>query len=125
MAFPTFTKAGVASVFLSRGDTYPTRKPIQARQRIGKSHAGEVHVATLSPPEYLHVLTFSGLTTTDRANILAFLNDPLVNWAQESWAYSDVAGVTYTVRWLDGGLDFEETSPGQWAGTITLREEIA
>lgn len=124
MAFPQFSKVGVTTFVFSRGDLFPTRKPIQARQRIGKSHAGEIHVATLSPPEYLHLLTFTGLSTTDRTNLLAFLLDDDVNWAEGSFTYTDVNSVTYTVRYLDGALSFEETSPGQWAGTITLREEI-
>lgn len=124
MAFPSLSVSGGPSVTFSRGDIYPSRKPIQARQRIGKSHAGAIHVATLSPPEYLHSLTFVGLPTTDRTNLLAFLLDDDVNWAEGTFVYTDVAGATYNVNYLDGALDFEETSPGQWSGMITLREEI-
>lgn len=124
MAFPSFSKTGVTTMTFSRGDIFPTRKPVQARQRIGKSESGQIQVATLSLPEYLHLLTFTGLATSDYTNLLTFLTDDDINFAENTFTYTDVNGSTYTVRYLDGALDAQETSAGQWMMTLTLREEI-
>lgn len=123
MAFPSFSKSGVTTFTFSRGDTFPHVRRVVPRQRVGISEAGSVHVATLSPPEYEHVLTFEGLSATDYTALQAFLTDPLINWAAFSFTLTDVDSATYTVRYL-GGLDMPQVSAGRYNVTIRLREEI-
>lgn len=123
MAFPSFSKSGVTTFTFSRGDVYPHRRTVVPRQRLGIAEAGTVQVATLSAPEYQHVLTFEGLSASDYSALLTFLTDPLVNWAANSFTYTDVDSATYTVRYI-GGLEMPQVSSGRFSATLTLREEI-
>jgi len=124
MPFPTFSKAGVPTVILSRGDVYPTRLTVTPRQRVATTNAGAVQVATYSPEETQHRLSFVDMPTADRTALLAFLRNALINWAAFTFTYTDVNAATYTVRYLSGMLDWQETAPGLWDGDILLREEI-
>lgn len=117
---PTFSKAGVTTVTLSSGATFPYNDPRIPNQFVGVSDDNTIRVAVLGSPRKVLVIPFEQLTATDKAAIIGFLENPLVNYAQASFTYTDEDGVAATVRFLQPELSLPEQSKTVASGTLTL-----
>jgi hypothetical protein len=80
---------------------FPANDPIVTNQFVGFSDSGEVQVAVVGVAIQTLVRQFEQLTIDDRNNVLAFLANPLVNFSQFSFTYTDAIGVAHTVRYLE------------------------
>lgn len=120
MAAPTFSKPGVTTVTLSTGATFPYADPRIPNQFIGVSDNNTVRSATLSARRKLLVIPFEQLNEIDKTNIIGFLENPLVNYAQASFTYTDEKGVAATVRFLQPELSLPEDATDNISGTLTL-----
>lgn len=123
MAYPQFSKAGMATLVLSRGNVYPDRHAYTPRQLVARSEAGQTRVATLSEPDELFPLVFERLPLVDYNALRAWLADPRINWQASSFTYTDTAGVATVVRYADATFDLAQVAPGRFSGTLTLRRE--
>lgn len=120
MANPIFSKSGVTSVTLTQAEDLESTTPKKPRQRIGRSDSGRFYVAVLSEPDQEFNLAFSELPEADHDALLAFLEDPLVNWSQYPFVYTDSAGTERQVRFLDGNFPAPEIAPGVYDVRFTL-----
>lgn len=122
MANPTFTKSGVSvsPLVLSRDALMPFVRPRVLNQFVGVSDANTVKVASVGAPLETIVIQFAQLTRTDRDNIIAFLADPLVNYGENSFTYTDSDGVSSTVRFLDTELALPEDSDNNVSWELVL-----
>lgn len=104
MPLPQFVKSGVPTVELSRVSGFPDVEPLVLNQFVGVSDANTVKVASLGPPMGTIVLQFKQLTRTDRANIYAFFDHPLVNYGRNAFTFIDNFGVSHSVQYLEPQL---------------------
>ena len=122
MANPTLSKTGVPTVTLSRAPVFPlvdTQIPLQF---TGFSDSGIPFVATIGRPRRIITLNFEQLTELDRTNILAFLENNLVNFGQNSFTYTDHDGQATEVRFLDEQVSLPVVSADNvtWQVTFTV-----
>lgn len=125
MSYPTLTKGGVTTVTFSRGNTFPADTTYHPRQSIGIAEAGQVRVSTLSDPEIFMPVQFEALPEADINALLAFLQDPLVNWAAFSVTYTDTDGDAWTVRIVDTTFTRSQVASGLYNVKLLFRRELA
>lgn len=125
MAMPTFSKPGVPTVTLTRGQTWPAQTSIDTGQVIGLTdglQAVSVKFATRVPR---YTVQFPGLSQSDFDALWAFLWHPLVDGSQQPFTWRDERGVSRQVRWvLDSAFTWSETSAGRLDVTLILREDV-
>jgi len=120
MSLPTFTRAGMTDLTFSRENVLPTRHPRLPRQRLSRSDSGKIKVATLGAADEHFPLAFQGLTQADVDALIAWFEDPLVNWSENSFTYTDSGGTAYTVQLLEPGLDPQQEAPGVYGVELLL-----
>lgn len=120
MPKPTFSKTGVTTVTLSSGATFPYNDPRVPNQFVGISDANTIRTATLGPRRKLLVVPLEQLDAADKAAIIGFLENPLVNYAQASFTYTDEKGIAETVRYLQPEFSLPEIAEDNVAGTLTF-----
>ncbi len=116
----TFIKAGVTTVTLSQAEDLESTQPKKPRQRIGRSDSGLYKVVKLSTSDQEFRLKFSEMPTADHDAILAFLEDPLIDWSLHPFTYTDSTGTDHQVRFLDGNFPAPEIAPGVFNVDLTL-----
>lgn len=130
MAYVILSKTGVTTVTLSRGHLFPHRHPTQIQQRrIEAENRQVVRVVTTGERLRWLMLHLERLPLADYTALLAFFDDPLVNWSAFPFTVMDVDGTSYTVRWWpEGGeatFDFPEVAYQLYSGDLPLRIEAA
>ena len=120
---PTFSKSGVSTVTLSRVNVYPNVKPRVLNQFVGISDANTIKVAVVGKPLQTILLEFQQLTLEDRDNLEVFFTDPLINFGQSPFTYTDFAGVPYTVRYIEPQFALPETTDNDVAFELILTIE--
>ena len=120
MAFPTFSKATMTTLTISRGNVFPTTHAYQPVQRISRSYAGNFQVATIRAPDETFTLQFQGLVQADYDALVAWFTDTRINWGANSFTYTDTAGVATIVRYVGGGLAMPQVASGLYSLSIDL-----
>lgn len=122
MALPQLVKVGVSvsPVVLSRSAIFPHINPIVLNQFVGVSDANTVQVAVIGAPLKTLSRQFQQLTPVDAANVLAFFEDPLVNFGQFEFTYIDTAGTSHNVRYLEPQLVLPEDSDENFSWDVVL-----
>lgn len=111
MANPTLSKSGVTTVTLTSGSTYPSGDVHIPNQFIGVPDSNQgIRTASLGPARRIIPVVFEQLNRNDRANMLAFFSNPLINWALNSFIYTDEDGVASTVKFLEPEFQMPEIS---------------
>ena len=118
----TFTKTGVTTVTFSAATTYPSTADgrFVMNQFVGLSDDDTPKVASLNSPRQLITLEFEDLTRQDRINLLAFMNNPLVNWGVNSFTLTNEVGNVYLVRFLEPEFVMPEESDDNVSLSMTL-----
>jgi hypothetical protein len=125
VALPRFTKATMTDLVFSRGNLFPSLHRYDAIQRIGRSYAGTFRVATLRAPDESFVLLFERLPLADYTALVAWFTDARINWAANSFTYTDTAGVATVVRYLNSTLTMPEVAAGLYNVTLECLKEVA
>lgn len=125
MALPQFSKTGMTTLVFSRGNLFPSLHRYDAVQRIGRSYAGTFRVATLRDPDETFVLIFERLPLADYTALVAWFTNPLINWAANSFTYTDTASVATVVRYLNSTLAMPEVSAGLYNVALECLKEVA
>ena len=123
MAYPTFSKTGMTTLTFARGNVFPSLHSYEAVQRIGRSYAGTFRVATLRVPDEAFTLAFERLPLADYTALVGWFTHTLLNWAANSFTYTDTAGVATIVRYLAGNLSMPEVASGLYNVTLELLKE--
>lgn len=89
-------------------------------QLTGETAGGTLYVQDKGLARQRFELNFERIPTSDRDAALSFFN--AVRKSFNTFEYQDAEGIMHTVRWLNG-FEFQETVPGRFSGTITLRKE--
>ncbi len=127
MAFPIFTKTGATGspLTLPKGRFLPTSDPWKPRQLRGTAGGGQVKIADLGTADHFFELTIKRVSASDRTAILAFLQHANVNYAQNTFTFTDEDSVAHTVRyWNSSGLDFPRVPGNLYDIELTLKVEI-
>lgn len=124
MAYPTFSKTGMTTLTFARGQVFPDEYLFNPGQLIGYSEAGQVRVATLSDPEEIVPLLFERLPQSDVDTLVAWLRNPLINWAANTFTYTDTTSVAMTVRMVDRSFVRQQVASGLYDVRLTLRKEL-
>ena len=122
MAFPSFSN-GTVSVTFARGYETPSlvrRIPTQIVQRGGDRTA---QVYTVTPRYRVWTLQFRNITSTEHADLIAFLEDASVNFAAFSFTFTDTDSATYTVRLGNTEIAPMRSAANTYTVTIELVEE--
>lgn len=122
MGFPSFSKQGVTTVTFSQGAITPDVIDEGPRQVINEAENGEQSVYTLSGAALTHLLAFQDLSSADHDALLAFLRNPLIDYAGETFTYTDTDSVAHTVRYIDRSLRRMRNASGGYDIALTLRE---
>jgi hypothetical protein len=120
MPLPTFSKVGVTTVTFSQPPVFPAADPLVLNQFVGVSDFNTIKVASIGPPLRTLNLRFEELTRTDKANLEAFFANPLVNYGQGSFTYTDHIGIARTVQFLDQQLAMPEVSDNNVSAEFVL-----
>lgn len=123
MPYPQFSKSGMTTLVFSRGNVYPVQRIYTPRQRVGRSYAGTYRVATLGAADEQLPLVFERLPLADYTALVAWFQNALINWAANSFTYTDSASVATTVRYLAGQLDMPEVAAGLYSVQLDLIKE--
>lgn len=120
MAAPIFDKTGVPAVTFTRARTYPVGDTWVPNQFVGVSDANTIRVASLGSPRQLIGMTFDQLDRSDRTALLAFFQNPKVNWGLYSFTLTDEDSNSYTVKFLEPEFRMPEETDDNVSLTITL-----
>jgi hypothetical protein len=112
MPLPYVTKAGVGTVTFSKAYVYPLRHTYKSNQRVGRSEARSIRTITIAAEDETLVIRFRLLPVADRDSFVAFIRHDGINYAENTFTFVDHEGTEYTVRYLDGLLDWPEIEPG-------------
>lgn len=126
MSQPTFTKSGVATFTFDRARSFPVDQPIKRIQIVGEAVAGQVKVADLGVEKQFIDIIADNLSTTNRDELITFLQDSDINWQGNWFTFTDEDSNTYTVRyWNSGGLlNHPEVQDNLVSIKIRLKVEI-
>ncbi len=120
MAAITFVKSGATTVTLSVAPDRPTSPPKRPRQLIGRSESGLYRVVTKSVPDQEFNLVFAEMPQADHDAIQTFLESSVVNYSERPFTYTDTAGASHQVRFLDGNFPAPSPAPGLYRVSLTL-----
>jgi hypothetical protein len=123
MAYPQLSRAGLTTVVVPRGPSYPSRAAPTPRQSVSYSEAGQARTVTFSDPEQFIPLAWERLPTAIADTLVAWFEDPLINWSAGSFIYTDVQSVAATVRLVLGSFVAEPVAAGLSKVSFTLRVE--
>lgn len=127
MPLPTFIKSGnsYSPFTFEKARLLPLKEPIIPNQDVGISGGGTVRVADLGEAELLFDLIINRISETNRNNLLGFLQHSTVNYAQNTFTFTNEENVPYEVRiWNTKQLDFPLVRGGFYNVKLTLRQEI-
>jgi len=99
------TKNATVVTLPSPAQDYPLSQT--KRQAMGRSAGGTVYAYDKGLSTFEVELTIENLTSTDRSNLQSFFSTT-VNGVTATWTLTDSSGGTYTARFLDPVLQFEE-----------------
>ena len=126
MALPTFSKPGVPTVTLTRGQTWPAQTSIETGQVVALTDGAAALPLKFALPRTRYTVQLVGISQNDFSALWAFLWHPLVDGSQQPFTWVDEFGVARQVRWLlDSAFTWQETSAGRLDVTLVLREESA
>jgi hypothetical protein len=121
---PSFSKPGVPTVTLTRGQTWPAQTSIETGQVVALTEGTQALAYKFALPRWRYTVQFPGLSQSDFDALWAFLTHPLVDYSQQSFTWVDERGISRQVRWLtDSAFTWQETSAGRLDVTLVLREE--
>jgi hypothetical protein len=127
MPFPIFTKAGATGspLTLPKGRFLPAKDPWKPRQLRGIAGGGQVKIADLGTADHLFEIRINRVSSSDREAIIDFLQHVNVNYAQNSFTFTDEESVAHTVRyWNSSGLDFPRVPGNLYNIKLLLKVEI-
>jgi len=127
MALPKFTKIGAdhSPLILPKGRFLPTADPYTPRQLRGVAGGGQVKVADLGTADHTFTVVINRISKTDRNNLIEFLQHANVNYAQNTFTFTDEDATEWTVRFWDAkGIDFPRVKGNLYNIKLTLRVEI-
>jgi hypothetical protein len=125
MAYPQFSAPSMTTLVFSRGNVFPVQHVYVPRQRIGYSEGGMVKVASLGLADERFPLRFERLPLADYTALVAWFQHALINWAEHTFTYTDVASVATTVRYIDDTFDMPEIAYQLYSVNLLLRKELA
>jgi hypothetical protein len=124
MSFPQFVKAGVPTVTLTRGQTWPAQTSIETGQVVALTDGAAALALKFALPRWRYTVQLVGLSQSDFSALWAFLWHPLLDGSQQPFTWVDELGVSRQVRWLlDSAFTWQESSAGRLDVTLVLREE--
>ena len=126
-ALPQFTKTSNAyTPFTFEKARYlPVNSPINPNQDIGVGGGGAVKVVDHGTAEQLYEIVINNVSSTNRDNLLGFLQDAYVNYTENTFTFIDEAEASHTVRlWKSEGLNFPQVRGGLYNIRLLLRVEI-
>lgn len=118
MPNPIFTLDANTLTF-SKGINYPVQAPREQIQAIDRTAAGTLEVETLGAIIRRRTIAFSNLPAVDYIALKNWF-DNISQGAANTFTYTDMESVDYTVRWINQ-FNFVETKAG-YDGTIDLEE---
>jgi hypothetical protein len=122
--YPSFQKAGVPTVTLTRGQTWPAQTSIETGQVVALTDGAAALALKFALPRTRYTVQLIGLSQSDFSALWAFLWHPLIDGSQQPFTWIDELGASRQVRWLlDSAFTWEETSAGRLNVTLVLREE--
>ena len=116
----TFVKSGTTTVTLSVAPDLPAVASKRRRQEIGRSESGLFQVVTKSQPDQEFSLVFAEMPAADHDAIVTFLESTVVNYAEKPFTYTDTAGASHQVRFLDGDFPAPRIAPGLYRVSMVL-----
>jgi len=126
-AEPIFTKTGTTGspLTIEKGRFLPVSDPFRPRQLRGVAGGGQTKVADLGTADHFFEIRINRVSETNRNAIITFLQHANVNYAQNTFTFTDEDSVAHTVRyWNSAGLDFPRSRGNLYNITITLKVEI-
>jgi len=124
MALPSFSKPGVPTVTLTRGQTWPAQTSIETGQVVALTDGTAALALKFAPPRPRYTVQLGGLSQSDFDALWAFLWHPLIDGSQQPFTWIDERGTSRQVRWLlDPAFTWQESSAGRLDVTLVLREE--
>lgn len=123
MAYPQFSKVGLTTLVFSQGTITPDVREEAPRQVLGESEDGTLWVYSLSAAQTTLTLVFQDLPATDLAALEGWLRSPLIDWAANSFTYTDAESVAQTVRFV-GPLRKPRSAVDTYDVTLPLRVEV-
>jgi len=127
MALPIFTKSGATGspLTLAKGRFLPVSDPYKPRQLRGVAGGGQVKVADLGTADHFFEIVMNRVSKSDRNALITFLQHANVNYAQNTFTFTDEDSTAFTVRyWNSSGLNFPRVKGNLYNIKLTLRVEI-
>lgn len=124
MAYPQFSQPDVTTFVFDQGLVTPEIVDEEARQIVRRAENGTFSTYTLSDALLRHTLTFQDLPAANFAELLTFLRDPLVNYSESEFTYTDAASNDHTVQLVPGTLRRERSATDTYTGSLQLTERL-
>jgi len=124
MPLPTFSKSGVTTYTFTKAPFLPHKRPIKQHQNVGVSGGNQVKVTNKGAATQEIEIVLNRISAADRDLLLAFIQDTGINYALNTFTYTDFDSVAYTVRlWNHKGLNFPLAKGGLYNVRMLLRVE--
>ena len=127
MALSIWTKTGATGspLTLPKGNFYPVSDPYVPRQLRGVAGGGQVKIADLGTADHFLPIRMNRVSASKRNAMIAFLQHANVNYAQNSFTYTNEAGTSFTVRyWNASGIDWPAVKGTLYNIEVLLKVEI-
>lgn len=121
MAFPTFSKPGVSTIVqFTTGIISPATIERHTNQSWQMSDAGVPYVYRWGPVLEMWTFGAANITFDTYQDLLAFFNDPAVNWREQPFIYSDQNSVEWSVQLADERLQVQQRAIGTYDLAVRL-----
>lgn len=122
--YPTFSKPGVPTVTLARGQSWPMQPSIETGQVVTLTDGAAALAFKFAQPRPRFTVQLTSLSQADFSALWGFLWHPLIDGSQQPFTWVDERGVSREVRWLlETAFTWVETASGRLDLTLTLRQE--
>jgi hypothetical protein len=127
MALPKFDYPTAASptdsVAFSKGNSFPHSITYEANQKLSFSESGKTKAALISGSWRVWRLKFDRISSANYSDLQDFIVNT-VEYATNTFQYTDHDSTVYTVRYIPNTFNFVEAAPALYSGTLQIRENI-
>ena len=126
MSQPTLSKTGVVTFTFDKARAFPVEPRIGGQQLIDEAGGGQPKVADLGAEEEFIPIKVQNMSDTNRDALLTFFRDSLINWALNTFTWTDEDSNTNIVRYFNskGILVPVEVNQAKHTVVIILKVEI-
>ena len=124
MPVATFSKSGVPTFTFEKGSFLPINRPRIPNQIIGVAGGGQKKVAKVGERARQFPIIMNRVSSTQHDNLWTFIEDTNIDYALNTFTFTNEDSTAYTVRLMDRKVDIPRVKGGLYNIRLLLEVEI-